>query len=167
MFNIAQEVGVYSIVFLVLACVLLRLNRNTRSRAWIFITLIVYVSTAVWGVFDPITHSYLNFTLDAIVCLIVYKVGREQWEMEIWRIYQLMGLTNMFCAFGLIQEIFVVSMVLEICNYLVLLVASTPLIESVMCHGSLDNRRSNDWSLRRIVHSLRAERKNDPWFTKT
>lgn len=99
------------------------------------------------------------------MCLLVYKIGKERWEMEVWRFYQLMGMTNMFCVFGLIQGGTYANLFLEACNYAVLLVASTPALEKAFCRGVID-KHHNAWNLRWVVRSLRQKREGNPWFTK-
>ena len=129
--------------------------RNPRGVLWVAVAALSYVVSALaWRLNWP----YAAFTTglcDAAVCLAVYFGGKQRWELWVWRIYQvsvaasLIYLASSLRIFSNIPHD-VYSVVLEVCNWAVLLViGGTAILQLIGADDDVGITRS--W---RGVHRL-------------
>ncbi|OVE94433.1 hypothetical protein B7W85_12850 [Allorhizobium ampelinum] len=134
-------------------------------RAWLWIALGVasfVLSTAYARAGLPFPEAFA-IACDMVVVLFIYHLGKEKWEMRLWRIFQTMILLNLLYLWGVIGPHSAYIIVLEILNWIALIVivgtAAVEWARGVAGHFRFDRHRY----LRRAYVALRSERAHAAW----
>jgi hypothetical protein len=134
-----------------------------RARLYVVAGALSFAATSIyWGLGLPFP-PWFSILADGAVCLLIYHVAQEPWELRLWRIFQGMILINLLFFMGAIGPHSAYIIALELMNWAALiLIAGTSLLSGVSVNGDSFNSR---WSpyLRWAAVSLRGKRTRDPW----
>lgn len=146
-----------------IAAALLSWN-NPRGLAWIAVAAVDFVLCAFYQAAEPAVLPYPMFTglVDATVCLVLYLVGRFRWEMWLFRIFQLSVLFSVLRLFGIIETTYLYVAMLELANWLALLViGGTSLLRHVNGMGLLGF--ASRWRVHRLNRAFFSKRAHPPF----
>lgn len=121
---------------------------NKRGLLWLALMTFSYLlSSTYWRSGFP--HSEVVAGLcDVFICFSVYYLGRERWELWLWRLFQVSLLTNiLYLANGVFSWGMVsheaYSIVLELLNWLAIISIGT--ISAMMSKGFTNGRAFDPW----------------------
>lgn len=116
--------------FLVLAGIVAWRARGDRTALkWLLAAAASYAISAAWRRLDGPSPYVMAAACDALVCFAVYAVGKLEWEMRLWRIFQFalfVNIVNVGYAAGLLPIVeepvwaLLQSGLLDLCNLAVL-----------------------------------------------
>lgn len=135
-------------------------------RAWLWITVgaISFVVSATWWRLNLPYHPAATLICDAFVCLTVYSLAREEFEIWLFNLFRLSVLISLLKLFGVVQENWVYAAALECVNFAALLLLGGT---GILAGNANGGHTFGSWfgNLRRVGLSLRAARRAPPWFT--
>jgi len=150
---------------LLIGLVITGLISSKLPRAWLWLacglaSFVISTAYARYGL--PYTPAF-TLTCDAAFCLAVYFFGKERWEENLYRVFQLSVLISLLHMSHFIVDhwLFVVS--LELLNWAaLLLVGVTAILDRARGHGGFTHR---NWSphLHRSDLALRRSRQTEPF----
>jgi hypothetical protein len=141
---------------------------NRRGLIWLLAIAISYIgATIAWRMQIPKAEVF-TAAGDVAVCLAIYFMGKYQWELWLWRLYQASVAVSVLYLAGSIGVISRIdhglySIILEAINWgALLLIGGTSALQGV---GVSHVRVHRPWDrVRRIVLSLYGERKTDSFL---
>lgn len=139
-----------------------------RARLWIVLGALSFIGGTAYYRLGMPHYPVANLALDAIVCLTLYAIARERWELWLYHIFQFSVFVSLvficlkaFSPAMASHWLYVVC--LETCNWAALIViASTAAQDRVRADGG-DTHRSRINHLHRSNAPLRKTRQQDPW----
>lgn len=136
-----------------------------RAWLWIFLGFLSFLVSAVWWRLGLPHHPAATLVCDAAVCLSIYSLAQEKYEIWLYDVFRLSVLISLLKLFGIIHENLVYAAALECVNFAALL-----LLGGTGILAGTENDESGylgSWSanLHRIRLSLRSARRAPPWFT--
>lgn len=155
----------YEVALLISAMVAAFLARGLpRAWLWIAIGALSFVVSATWWRLGMPYHPAATLACDAMVCLAVYSLAREEFEIWIFNLFRLSVLVSLLKLFGVIQENWIYAAALECVNFAALLLLGGTGILAGTANGG---HTFGSWfgGLRRVRATLRASRRSPPWFT--
>lgn len=142
---------------------------NPRGILWVLTAAASFAaSTAYWRTGLPYAEGVAGIC-DAAVCLSVYFIGRQRWEMWIWRLFQTSVAINFLYLAGNIGIFAQIphdtySIMLEAINWMTLLLIGG--MSTMQRIGFSDGSAHRPWDRVRVaLHSLREER-TEPSFLR-
>lgn len=117
-------------------------GRLPRARLWLASGAASYVlSTSWWNLGLP-HHSAFTLFCDASVCLLIYFRGLENWELKVYKIFQFSVLVSLVRMINFEGSADLYPVLLEGCNWAVLLLISFTALLSEATRG---NRAFHRW----------------------
>lgn len=81
--------------FLAVACLVAWRARGDKiALKWLLAAAASYVISAAWRRLDGPSPYVMSAVCDALVCFAIYAVGKLEWEMRLWRVFQISLLVN-------------------------------------------------------------------------
>lgn len=154
----------FQVALLIGALVSLIISQNL-ARAWVWILLgawSFFVSTAYARLGLPYP-SAMGVACDAVVVLTIYHVGKSNYELLLWRVFQTMILINILYLAGVIGPHWAYATALEICNWAALLIIAGTAIAERVERGEIAIGRRSPRFVRHLSVALRRERTSAPW----
>lgn len=74
--------------------------RLPRAHLWIFAGAAAFVAATAWQRAGLPYHAAFTLSCDSCVCLAIYFLGRERWEIGLFRIFQVSVLTSLVFLAG-------------------------------------------------------------------
>lgn len=149
----------------VIAC--LASIRRPRGLLWIGVAALSYVNSCIaWRLPLP-SPEFFTAMGDASVCLAVYFLGRERWEMLIWRLFQISFAISALYLAGNIGVFYLIphglySGFLEAINWLLLLLVGG--LGALQWVGTDHADAFRPWDrVRRFGMALREKRASPPF----
>lgn len=153
----------FEIILLVLALVTAYIARELpRAWVWIFAAFLSFAASAIYWRLGLPHHPAFTAFCDSSICLAVYFVGKERWEMRLYKVFQFSVLVSLIKLGGFIPEGALYPAALEILNVVALLVIGGTAILA----GASDERHTFGHRRRpvhRAMHPLRAARATPPF----
>lgn len=148
---------------LLAAALFVALLARHEPRAWLWLAAgaTSFTATALYEAWGLGFHPVVTGLFDAVVCLTIYFVASQRWEMWLYRIFRVSVLVSLLRAAGLIEDHTLYIIALEACNWTALVV-----IGSGAVGGLVDDRVGTGWPpgdrLRRALVALRSPRATPP-----
>lgn len=139
--------------------------RLPRAWLWIFMAALSFILSTAYARMDWPYPAHFTAGCDIMVCLSVYFFGRRQWEMMIWRLFQLsVGISLLYIA-RLIGPHWAYVVSLELVNWaLLLMISGAGIVQWVAVNGG----SSFYWRMRglRVVNRALSAQRAQPAFHK-
>lgn len=153
----------YETILLVMALVTLFVSRKLpRAWMWIFAAFCSFLFSAVyWRLGLPHHPAFTAFS-DSAVCLSIYFLGQEKWELKLYKVFQFSVLISLLKLGGFVPEGVWYPAILEIINVVALLLISGTAILA----GAADGNRAawrRGGAFHRSLHPLREARRSPPF----
>jgi len=155
----------YEVALLIMALVTAFVARGLpRAWLWISVGALSFVVSATWWRLHLPYHPAATLVCDALVCLTIYSLAREEFEIWLFNLFRLSVLVSLLKLFGVIQENLIYAAALECVNFAALLLLGGTGILAGTANGG---HTFGSWigSFRRLRRALRAARRSPPWFT--
>lgn len=134
-----------------------------RARFWIVTGATSFVATVMYWRLDLPYAPAFAVACDTLVCLTIYFVAREEWEMWLWRIFQLSILVSIAYLVRLIGPHSAYITLLVILNVAALLVImGTGIVGRIKANGGF-SIHSRLRRVRRAYDIIHAKRGSDPF----
>lgn len=156
----------FEVALLIAAAGTMFLTRSLpRAWLWIFVGFLSFLVSAVWWRLGLPHHPAATLVCDAAVCLSIYSLAKEEYEIWLYDIFRLSVLISLLKLFGIIHENLVYAAALECVNFAaLLLLGGTGILAGT---ANDENGYFGSWSgnFHRLRVSLRSSRRTPPWFT--
>lgn len=132
-------------------------SRLPRAWLWLACGLASFVASTAYARFGLLYPPAFTLACDASVCLAVYFFGKERWEENLYRVFQLSVLISLLHMSHFISGHWLYVVSLELLNWAALLVIGvTAILDRARGHGGITHRHwsphfhRSDLALRRI-----------------
>jgi hypothetical protein len=154
----------FQIALLIGLCII-GLISSKLPRAWLWLacgttSFVISTAYARFGLPHP---PAFTLVCDASVCLSVYFFGKERWEENLWRVFQLSVLISLLYMSNFIADHWLYIVALEILNWAALvLIGGTAILDRARANGRSFNHH---WlpHLHRSYVALRRVRQTQPF----
>lgn len=136
-----------------------------RALLWIAAGIVNYILTSAYYSTGLPLHPFIAAVADATICLLIYRYGREEWELPLFTVFQGSVLVSFGKLVGLFDA-FAYSLLLELVNWAALfIVIGTGLMGLVgATMDGLDSGDRRPRTLRRAVALVFTPTRIDPWW---
>jgi hypothetical protein len=133
-----------------------------RARLWLLSGAASYALSAAWWKLGIPHHPAFTLFCDASVCLLIYFLGLENWELKVYKIFQFSVLVSLVRMLNFEASADLYPILLEGCNWAVLLLITFTALLSGAAHG---NRAFHRWigGFHRSSVALREARATKPF----
>lgn len=121
---------------------------NKRGLLWLSLILFSYVLSSTWWRSELPAPELVTGLADAFICFAIFYLGRDRWELWLWRLSQISLLTstvylaNNIFSWGMISHE-TYSIVLELLNWIAIFFVGT--ISAMMSKGLTNGRVFDPW----------------------
>lgn len=138
-------------------------QHKKRSSAWVLIMTLSFLSGVLWQRASLPYQAFANGAFDGALCLSIYFFGKFDWEMKIFRIFQVSVLISLIRLSGYLPDHLIYVSILEACNWAALaVIGGTGAIEWSKRNAVGFNHHPRGIVLRNL-HSLCEKRTDTPW----
>ncbi len=153
------------------AFVALTTLRLERSFLWICAGAASFVASTAWARYGLPLPPLFTGLCDAVVCLLIYGLARQRWELHLYRIFQASVLVSM--VFLILQSWgpavasrYMYVIILELLNWAALaLILGAGITQGIGDHGGFHHnlpRRGLRWAERALL----APKTTDRWWQR-
>jgi hypothetical protein len=138
-------------------------SRLPRAWLWLLCGFASFVASTAYARFGLLYPPAFTLVCDASVCLAVYFFGKERWEENLYRVFQLSVLISLLHMSHFIADHRVYVIALELLNWAaLLLIGGTAILDRARGHGGITHR---DWHphFHRSDLALRRSRQTQPF----
>lgn len=134
-----------------------------HAALWITVAAVNFAAGSIYQHLGLPHHTFIVMMLDAFVCIAIYFMARENWELQLYNLYRLSVLISFLRLSGLISSNTMYVVALELVNWGVLaLIGGTVLLNWIRAN---DHDNDHNWlgHLHRAGISLRETRQTAPF----
>lgn len=154
----------YEVALLIMALVTAFVARGLpRAWLWISVGALSFVVSATWWRLHLPYHPAATLVCDALVCLTIYSLAREEFEIWLFNLFRLSVLISLLKLFGAIHENWVYAASLESVNFAAMLLLGGT---GILARSANGGHTFGSWigSFRWLGRALRASRRTPRWF---
>lgn len=152
-------------IALLIGATITALISSHLPRAWLWIGCgaVSFIASTAYARYGLPYPPAFTLACDAAVCLAIYGLAKEKWELLAYDVFRLSVLISLLHLFGAIESHWLYVVALELCNWLALLVIGGT---AILAGVAGENSTFGPWlvRLRGAQLSLRKARPARPWY---